>query len=60
LKIRFSHAASQRRASQSALARLEKSATDTRLSTVERFATALGFQVEYRLVPTPDHRPATR
>ena len=39
--------------SQSALARLENSAADTKLSTVERYAAALGFQVEYRLVPAP-------
>jgi predicted transcriptional regulator len=36
--------------SQSAVARLENSATDTKLSTVERFAAALGYRVEYRLV----------
>jgi ribosome-binding protein aMBF1 (putative translation factor) len=39
------------RTSQSAVARLESSATDTKLSTVERFAGALGFRLEYRLVP---------
>jgi len=38
--------------SQSALARLENSATDAKLSTVERLAAALGYAVEYRLVPT--------
>jgi ribosome-binding protein aMBF1 (putative translation factor) len=37
--------------SQSAVARLESSATDTKLSTVERFAGALGYRLEYRLVP---------
>lgn len=37
--------------SQSSLARLESSATDAKLSTVERMAAALGYEVEYRLVP---------
>jgi ribosome-binding protein aMBF1 (putative translation factor) len=36
--------------SQSAVARLESSAADTKLSTVERFAAALGCRIEYRLV----------
>lgn len=36
--------------SQSALARLE-GAADTRLSTLDRYAAALGCRVEYRLVP---------
>jgi len=37
--------------SQSALARLETSATDAKLSTVERMAAALGYEVQYRLIP---------
>ena len=37
--------------SQSAVARLETSAADTKLSTVERYAAALGYRVEYHLVP---------
>lgn len=37
--------------SQSAVARLENSLTDTKLSTVERYAAVLGMEVEYRLVP---------
>ena len=36
--------------SQSAVARLETSAADSKLSTVDRFAAALGYRVEYRLV----------
>jgi hypothetical protein len=37
--------------SQPTLARLETTAADTKLSTVERFADALGYSVEYHLVP---------
>jgi DNA-binding XRE family transcriptional regulator len=36
--------------SQSAVARLETSAADTKLSTVERYAAVLGCRVEYHLV----------
>ena len=36
--------------SQSAVARLEGSATDTKLSTVDRYAAALGCRVEWRVV----------
>ncbi len=43
--------------SQSSLARLETSAADTRLSTVERYAAALGLRIEYKLVPV-SRRPA--
>lgn len=39
------------RTSQPTLARLETTAADTKLSTVERFAGALGYNVEYHLVP---------
>jgi len=37
--------------SQPTLARLETTAADTKLSTVERFAGALGYSIEYHLVP---------
>lgn len=37
--------------SQSSVARLETSATDARLSTLDRYAHALGYRVEYSLVP---------
>ena len=36
--------------SQSAVARLEGSAADTKLSTVDRYAAALGCRVEWRVV----------
>lgn len=39
------------RTSQPTLARLETTAADTKLSTVERFASALGYAIEYHLVP---------
>jgi pheromone shutdown protein TraB len=39
------------RTSQPTLARLEATAADAKLSTVERFAGALGYAVEYHLVP---------
>jgi len=37
--------------SQSSIARLESSATDARISTVDRYAQALGYRVQYHLVP---------
>lgn len=37
--------------SQSSIARLETSATDARISTVDRYAHALGYKIQYHLVP---------
>jgi hypothetical protein len=47
------------RTSQPTLARLETTAADAKLSTVERFAGALGYAIEYHLVPAgkSQHRP---
>jgi len=39
------------RSSQSSVARLESSATDARISTVDRYAQALGYKVQYHLIP---------
>jgi predicted transcriptional regulator len=40
--------------SQSTVARLESSATDVKISTVERYAGTLGFVVQYHLIPAGD------
>lgn len=40
--------------SQSSVARLETSATDARISTVERYAESLGYVVQYHLIPAED------
>lgn len=37
--------------SQSSIARLESSATDARISTVDRYAQVLGYRVQYHLIP---------
>ena len=37
--------------SQSSVARLEASATDARISTVDRYAHALGYRIQYHLIP---------
>ena len=37
--------------SQSSIARLESSATDARISTVDRYAHVLGYRVQYHLIP---------
>jgi hypothetical protein len=40
--------------SQSSIARLETSATDARMSTVERYAEVLGYRLQYHLIPTAE------
>ncbi|MGD0453532.1 MAG: helix-turn-helix transcriptional regulator [Solirubrobacteraceae bacterium] len=40
--------------SQSFIARLESTAADAKISTVDRYAESLGFVVQYRLVPITD------
>ena len=50
--------AASMKTSQSAVARLEAGEADARLSTVERFAAALGKRVEYRIVS--DRRPSVQ
>jgi predicted transcriptional regulator len=40
--------------SQSSVARLESTAADAKISTLERFAQSLGFTVQYHLIPTTD------
>ena len=37
--------------SQSSIARLETSATDARISTLDRYAHVLGYRVQYHLIP---------
>lgn len=45
------HVAAAMQSSQSSVARLETSATDARLSTLDRYAHVLGCRVQYSLVP---------
>ena len=40
--------------SQSSVARLESTAVDAKLSTVERYAESLGYIVQYHLIPAVD------
>jgi len=40
--------------SQSFIARLESTAADTKISTVDRYAESLGFVVQYHLIPAAD------
>ncbi len=40
--------------SQSSVARLENSAGDARISTIDRYAEALGFRVQWHLLPLED------
>jgi seryl-tRNA synthetase len=50
-KLSQTRVAAAMRTSQPTLARLETTAADTKLSTLERYADALGYSVEYHLVP---------
>ncbi len=52
--------AARMRTSQSAFARLEAGSTDAKMSTVDRFAQALGKRVEWRLVGKRAIRRAAR
>ena len=45
--------------SQSAVARLESGAADVRLSTLERYAVALGAGLDVRLLDSPGGRPSS-
>lgn len=43
--------AAEMKTSQSSVARLEGSADDARLSTIDRYAEALGFRIQWHLLP---------
>ncbi len=43
--------------SQSFIARLESTAVDAKMSTIDRYAEALGFVVQYRLIPAAEAIP---
>lgn len=47
--------AAEMKTSQSSVARLEGSADDIRLSTLDRYAEALGFRVQWHLLPIDSH-----
>src|SRR5262245_48165705 len=49
--------AARMRTSQSAVARLESGGGDVRLSTLQRYAAAIGGDLEWRLVPGQDEAP---
>jgi transcriptional regulator with XRE-family HTH domain len=44
--------------SQSSIARLETSATDARMSTLDRYARVLGYRLQYHLIPEAEAGPA--
>lgn len=51
--------AAEMRTSQSSVARLEGSAGDARISTIDRYAEALGFRIQWHLLPLEgsEHEP---
>lgn len=50
--------AAEMRTSQSSVARLESSASDARLSTIDRFAEALGYRIQWHLLPVQESASA--
>ena len=46
--------AAEMRSSQSSVARLEGSAIDARLSTLDRYAEAVGYRIQWHLIPEAD------
>lgn len=46
--------AADMRSSQSAVARLEGSAVDARLSTLDRYAEAVGYRIQWHLIPAAE------
>lgn len=51
--------AAELRTSQSAIARLETAAADTKLSTLQRYATAVGLSLNLTLEPIPGEPPTS-
>ena len=58
-KLSQTRVAAAMHTSQPTLARLETTAADAKLSTVERFADALGYSLEYHLVPAKKSKRRT-
>lgn len=46
--------AAEMRSSQSSVARLERSAIDARLSTLDRYAEAVGYRIQWHLIPASE------
>jgi predicted transcriptional regulator len=55
-KIPQAQVARALRTSQSAVARIESGEVDVRLSTIDRYAAAVGTRVRYQITPTPTAR----
>jgi hypothetical protein len=54
-RLLFNHAALQKLARQSFVARLESTAADAKVSTVDRYAASLGYVVQYHLIPADEN-----